>query len=41
MLAGAYFIMRNVFYAEGAVTLIIELLGGIVFLIVLMRKGRL
>lgn len=41
VLAGAYFIMRNVFYAEGAVTLIIELLGGIVFLIVLMRKGRL
>jgi len=41
VLAGAYFIMRNIFYAEGAVTLIIELIGGIVFLIVLMRKGRL
>ncbi|WP_218221999.1 iron chelate uptake ABC transporter family permease subunit [Nesterenkonia sp. Act20] len=41
VLAGAFFIMRHVFYAEGAVTLIIELLGGIVFLIVLMRKGRL
>lgn len=41
ILAGAYFIMRNIFYAQGAVTLIIELLGGIVFLIVLMRKGRL
>ncbi|GAA1167666.1 iron chelate uptake ABC transporter family permease subunit [Nesterenkonia sandarakina] len=41
VLAGAYFIMRNIFYAQGAVTLIIELLGGVVFLIVLMRKGRL
>ncbi|GAA1104536.1 iron chelate uptake ABC transporter family permease subunit [Nesterenkonia jeotgali] len=41
ILAGAYFVMRNIFYAQGAVTLIIELLGGIVFLIVLMRKGRL
>ncbi|PRZ18473.1 iron chelate uptake ABC transporter family permease subunit [Nesterenkonia sandarakina] len=41
VLAGAYFIMRNIFYAQGAVTLIIELIGGIVFLIVLMRKGRL
>ncbi|GAA1146397.1 iron chelate uptake ABC transporter family permease subunit [Nesterenkonia lutea] len=41
VLSGAYFIMRHIFYAEGAVTLIIELLGGIVFLTVLMRKGRL
>lgn len=41
ILAGAYFIMRNIFYAQGAVTLIVELLGGIVFLIVLLRKGRL
>lgn len=41
VLAGAYFIMRNIFYAQGAVTLIIELIGGVVFLIVLMRKGRL
>lgn len=41
VLTGAYFIMRNIFYAQGAVTLIIELIGGVVFLIVLMRKGRL
>lgn len=41
ILAGAYFILRNFFYAQGAVTIIIELIGGLVFLIVVMRKGRL
>jgi iron complex transport system permease protein len=41
ILAGAYFVLRNIFYAEGAVTVIIELVGGLVFLIVIMRKGRL
>ena len=41
VLSGAYFILRHIFYAGGAVTIIIELIGGIVFLIVVMRKGRL
>ena len=41
ILVGSYFIMRHVFYAEGAVTIIIELIGGSVFLFFLMRKGRL
>nr|WP_240161786.1 iron chelate uptake ABC transporter family permease subunit [Flaviflexus equikiangi] len=41
VLSGAYFILRNIFYAGGAVTVIIELVGGLVFLIVIMRKGRL
>ncbi|UNK70261.1 iron chelate uptake ABC transporter family permease subunit [Microbacterium sp. H1-D42] len=41
IIAGAYFLMRNVFYAEGVVSIIIELVGGIVFLIVILRKGRL
>lgn len=41
VLSGAYFILRNIFYAGGAVTIIIELIGGIVFLVVVMRKGRL
>ncbi|WP_241698461.1 iron chelate uptake ABC transporter family permease subunit [Flaviflexus huanghaiensis] len=41
VLSGAYFILRNVFYAGGAVTVIIELIGGLVFLVVIMRKGRL
>lgn len=41
VLCGAYFIMRNVFYAEGVVSIIIELVGGSVFLFVILRKGRL
>ncbi|APT85276.1 iron chelate uptake ABC transporter family permease subunit [Corynebacterium aquilae] len=41
ILVGSYFLMRNVFYAEGAVTIIIELIGGTTFLIFIMRKGRL
>ncbi|WP_312980806.1 iron chelate uptake ABC transporter family permease subunit [Corynebacterium sp.] len=41
VLSGSYFIMRNFFYAEGAVTIIIELIGGSVFLFFIMRKGRL
>jgi len=41
IIAGAYFIMRNVFYAQGVVSIIIELVGGIVFLIVILKKGRL
>lgn len=41
VLALAYFTLRNVFYAGGAVTVIVELVGGLVFLIVLLRKGRL
>lgn len=41
VLTGAYFIMRHVFYAQGVVTIIIELIGGSVFLYVILRKGRL
>lgn len=41
VLSSAYFVLRHVFYAGGAVTLIIELVGGLVFLIIVMRKGRL
>lgn len=41
ILAWSHFIMRNVFYAEGAVTIIIELIGGSVFLLFIMRKGTL
>lgn len=41
ILTVAYFLLRHVFYAQGAVTIIVELIGGGVFLIVLMRKGRL
>ncbi|WP_235499335.1 iron chelate uptake ABC transporter family permease subunit [Janibacter sp. Soil728] len=41
VLSGAYFVMKHVFYAQGVVSIIIELVGGSVFLIVILRKGRL
>ncbi|GAB3297377.1 iron chelate uptake ABC transporter family permease subunit [Epidermidibacterium keratini] len=41
VIAGAYFVMKNLFYAEGVVSIIIELVGGSVFLFVILRKGRL
>ncbi|GAB3623505.1 iron chelate uptake ABC transporter family permease subunit [Mariniluteicoccus endophyticus] len=41
VLTGAYFVMNHVFYAGGAVSVIIELVGGSVFLFVLLKKGRL
>ncbi|MFV0428955.1 MAG: iron chelate uptake ABC transporter family permease subunit [Arachnia sp.] len=41
ILALAYFVLRHVFYAQGLVTIIIELIGGSVFLIHILRKGRL
>lgn len=41
VLASAYFLLRHVFPLVDAVTIIVELIGGIVFLIVIFRKGRL
>ena len=41
ILTGAYFIMYHVFRAQGVVSVIIEMFGGIVFLIVMLRKGTL
>lgn len=41
VLSGAYFVMKNIFYAQGAVSIIIEAVGGITFLIFILRKGRL
>lgn len=41
ILTAAYFIMNYVVYSEGVVSIIIEMVGGVVFLIVLLRKGRL
>jgi iron complex transport system permease protein len=35
----AYFVLRHVFYAAGLVSVIIELGGGLVFLVHLLRKG--
>jgi len=41
ILTGAYFFMYHVFRAQGVVSVIIEMFGGIVFLVVLLRKGTL
>lgn len=41
VLCGAHFILKHVFYAEGAVSIIIEAVGGAAFLVVILRKGRL
>ena len=41
VLAGSYFVMKNIFYAQGVVSIIIELIGGSVFLYIILRKGRL
>lgn len=41
ILTGAYFVLKNLFYAQGAVSIIIEAVGGATFLVVILRKGRL
>lgn len=41
ILAVAYFIMNHVFYAQGVVSIIIELVGGLAFLVVVLKKGSL
>lgn len=41
VLAASYFILRHVWSAGGAVTIVVELIGGLVFLFFLLRKGRL
>lgn len=41
IITGAYFLMYHVFHAQGVVSVIIELIGGGIFLIVLLRKRAL
>lgn len=41
ILTGSYFFMYHVFRAQGVVSIIIEMFGGIAFLIVILRKGTL
>jgi len=41
MITGAYFLMYHVFSAQGVVSVIIELFGGIAFIMVVLRKGTL
>lgn len=41
VLTGAYFVLKHVLDTQGAVSIIIEAVGGVVFLVVILRKGRL
>lgn len=41
ILTGAYFLLRHVFSLVDSVTIVVELIGGILFLLVVFRKGRL
>lgn len=41
ILSIAYFIMNHVFYTQGVVTIIIELIGGLSFIYLILRKGKL
>ncbi|MCM3175015.1 MULTISPECIES: iron chelate uptake ABC transporter family permease subunit [Paenibacillus] len=41
ILTSAYFIMNHIFHAQGVVSILIELIGGLTFLIVILRKGSL
>lgn len=41
VISGAYFLLHHVFYAHGVVNIVIELIGGGLFLLIILRKGRL
>lgn len=41
IITGAYFFMYHIFNAQGVVSVIIEMFGGITFLIVILKKGAL
>ncbi|SEN43848.1 iron complex transport system permease protein [Amphibacillus marinus] len=41
IITGSYFFMYHIFNAQGVVSVIIELFGGLTFLIVILRKGTL
>lgn len=41
VLTGSYFLMNHVFNAQGVVSIIIELVGGLAFLAMIFRKGEL
>jgi ABC-type enterochelin transport system, permease component len=41
VITGAYFFMYHIFRAQGVVSIIIEMFGGVIFLIAILRKGSL
>ena len=40
VITASYFFMYHIFNAQGVVSIIIELVGGIVFIIMMLRKHR-
>ncbi|MFM1539463.1 iron chelate uptake ABC transporter family permease subunit [Helcococcus bovis] len=41
IMTAAYFIMNHIFYAQGVVSILIEFVGGITFLVIILRRGSL
>ncbi|MFV0440799.1 MAG: iron chelate uptake ABC transporter family permease subunit [Lachnospirales bacterium] len=41
IMTGSYFIMYHIFNAQGVVSIIIEMFGGVTFLVLILRKGSL
>lgn len=41
ILGGSHFVLKNIFYAQGSVGIIIELVGGTFFLAYILKRGRL
>ena len=41
VLSGAYFFMNHVFNTQGVVSIVIEFVGGLAFIVTILRKGRL
>lgn len=41
VMTSAYFVMNHIFYAQGVVSIVIELIGGTVFLVTILKKSSL
>ena len=41
ILSSAYFVMNHIFNTQGVVSIIIEFVGGLAFIVTILRKGRL
>lgn len=41
VLSASYFMMYHVFNVQGVVSIIIELFGGLAFIIIILRRGKL
>ena len=41
ILSASYFLMNHIFNAQGVVSIIIEFIGGLAFIVTILKKGRL